>query len=88
MNVLVWKSYGDISVYDVSTPEKLKALIHMMLDCIEDWGLEKTVQIVEENIEAHPNDFKVLNKCFNSICNAVGVGSHELFEAILITEIQ
>lgn len=87
MQVLVWKSYGDISVHDVSTPEKFKNQIFDMIDCVGGWGIEKEIELVESHIEKHPEDMKELRRAFNTLVNAIGEGADN-FEDIFITELK
>ena len=84
MKILIWKSHGDIRVYDVSTPEKLKAQIEDAIACVQDWGLDKTIELVQNHIEKHPDDIKELTRAFNTIKIAVDPGSHEMFEDFYI----
>jgi citrate lyase beta subunit len=88
MNILIWKSHGDIRVYDVSTPDKLKAQIEDTLSCIQDWGMDKTIGLVQKHIEKHPDDIKELTRAFNIIKDAVDPGSHEMFEDFYITVLE
>lgn len=87
MKVLVWKSYGDISVYDVSTPDKLKEQITTMIACVDGWGLDKQVKLVESHMEKHPEDIVELRRAFNTMKNAIGTGDDN-FEDIFITELK
>lgn len=38
--IFIWKSYGDIEVYDISTIEKYKAVLNEILDICEDYCIE------------------------------------------------
>lgn len=38
MDIFVWKSYGDISVYDVSSFEKCKRVLGEITSVMEGWG--------------------------------------------------
>lgn len=87
MQVLVWKAYGDIEVYDVSTPEKFKKQIVDMIDCVGGWGIEEEIELVESHIEKHPENMKELNRAFNTLVNAIGEGS-DCFEKIFITRLK
>jgi hypothetical protein len=88
MKVLVWKSHGDISVYDVSTPEKLISRIQDIIVCVDGWGLEKQTELVEGHVAKYPEDIKELTRAFNTIKNAVNPGSHEMFEDLFITSVE
>ena len=87
MKVMVWKSYGDISVYDVSTPEKLIEQISNIIACVEDWGLDKKIKLVKDHIEKHPEDMVELRRAFNTIKNAIGTGDDN-FEDLFITDLK
>ena len=87
MKILIWKSHGDIRVYDVSTPEKLKAQIEDAIDCLEDWGLEKQIELVQRHIEKHPDNIAELTRAFNTISSMVGDGA-DMFEQFYIGDLQ
>ncbi len=87
MKILIWKSHGDISVYDVSTPEKLKAQIEDAIGCLDGWGLEKKLQLVQTHIEKHPDNLVELTRAFNTIKNAVGNGD-DMFEEFYIGDLK
>jgi hypothetical protein len=87
MKILIWKSHGDIRVYDVSTPDKLRAQIEDAIDCLEGWGLENTVKMVQTHIERHPDDLAELTRAFNKISIAVGDGD-DMFEQFYIGELE
>ena len=87
MKILIWKSHGAIRVYDVSTPDKLRAQIEDAIDCLEGWGLENTVKMVQTHIERHPDDFAELTRAFNKISIAVGDGD-DMFEQFYIGDLQ
>ena len=87
MKILIWKSHGAISVYDVSTPEKLRAQIEDAIDCLEGWGLENTVELVQRHIERHPDDLVELTRAFNKISIVVGDGD-DMFEQFYIGDLQ
>jgi uncharacterized protein YqgV (UPF0045/DUF77 family) len=86
MKILIWKSNGSIRVYDVSTPDKLRTQIEDAIDCLEDWGLEDKVDVVQTHIEKHPDDLAELTRAFNTIKNAVE-GS-DAFEQFYIGDLQ
>lgn len=86
MKILIWKSNGSIRVYDVSTPDKLRTQIEDAIDCLEGWGLEDKVDVVQTHIEKHPDDLAELTRAFNTIKNAVE-GS-DAFEQFYIGDLQ
>jgi hypothetical protein len=87
MKILIWKSYGDIRVYDVSTPEKLKVQIENAIECLDGWGLEKEIILVEKHIEKYPDNLTELMKAFNTIRNAINPGSEDMFEQFYIDDL-
>jgi hypothetical protein len=87
MKILIWKSHGDIRVYDVSTPDKLRAQIEDAIDCLDGWGLEKEVELLQKHIEKHPNDLVELSRAVNQIMMAVG-DEEEMFEQFYIGELE
>lgn len=88
MKVLVWQSYGDIKVYAAETPAQVTGIIETMIECVGGWDLDEKCDRVKAHIEKYPDDMKELTKAFNTMRNAVGVGSHESFEAIFITDVK
>jgi uncharacterized protein (DUF342 family) len=87
MKILIWKSHDEISVYDVSTPEKLKVCIEVAMDCIDcdqDQGLLEQVQ---QHIEKHADNLEQLTRAFNSIRNAV-TSDRYMFEQFYIGELE
>jgi hypothetical protein len=87
MKILIWKSHGNIRVYDVSTPEKLRSQIEDAIDCLEGWGLENTVKMVQTHIEKYPDNLVELTRAFNTISSAIGDGDHT-FEQFYIGELE
>jgi len=87
MKILIWKSNGAIRVYDVSTPDKLRAVIEDAIDCLDGWGLENTVELVKTHIEKHPDDLVELSRAVNQIMIAVG-DEEEMFEQFYIGDLQ
>jgi hypothetical protein len=87
MKVLVWRAYGDTSVYDVSTAEKLLAQIETIIECVKDWGIEGTVDLVVKHIAKHPGDVKELRRAFNTLKNAIGEGNDQ-FDELSIVDLQ
>ena len=88
MKILIWKSNGDIRVYDVSTPEKLKAQIEDAIECVDKWGLEKKVQLVQKHIEKYPDNLVELTRAFNTIKNAVEDSDDSIFEQFYIGDLK
>lgn len=88
MRVVVWKAYGEIDVYSADTPAQLKSIIEAMIAAVEGWGLEKKVELVRGHMVKHPDDFKELTRAFVTMCNAVGPGSHEMFEKIELKQVK
>jgi hypothetical protein len=71
----------------VSTPEKLKARIEDAIECLDGWGLEKKVELVQNHMEKHPDDIKELTRAFNTIKNEVGDGD-DMFEEFYIGDLK
>ena len=64
MKIFIWKSYGDIKVYDISTPEKYS-------EVLED--IKKIIQQLGESI---PENLKSITDVLDNF----GIGTHESFE--------
>lgn len=89
MKILVWKSYGDIRVYDVSTYEKLLGQIEKIIKCIDGWGMEEDVAVVRKKIEDHPDDYKQLVNAFGWLSDAINPASdNDAFEYLSIQEME
>lgn len=87
MDILIWKSHGDICVYDVSTPEKLKAQIEIAIECLQGWGLEEKIAVVQEHIDKHPDNLYELRHAFRALARAIGEDS-DAFEAFHLDTLQ
>ena len=88
MKILIWKSHGDICVYDVSTPEKLKAQIDTAIYCIQGWGLDAEVNAVQKHINKYPDDLNKLTQAFNTLRSAIGPGTEDMFEEFFMDVLQ
>ncbi len=87
MKIVVWKSYGDIKVYAAETAEQLEGIVETMIECLDGWGEEKTIEMVQKHIAKHKGDRSEMVKAFNTIKNTVG-RDHENFEDIFIDTVR
>jgi len=87
MDILIWKSHGDICVYDVSTPEKLKAQIEMAIACVQGWHIDEKIAVVQEHINKHPDNSYELRRAFRTLTRAIGDDS-DAFEAFYMDALQ
>lgn len=85
MQVVVWKSYGDIEVYEAETCEQLIGIIEIMMKCVENWGMDETIALVRTHIEKHPTDIKEIRRAFQTIKNQVEHDNDD-FEKIELVE--
>ena len=89
MNVLVWKSHGDISVYGISTAEKFKAVVYTITECVDGWGLDKQVELVRAHLEKYPEDMKEIRRAFNTMHDGINPAyDNDNFEDLFITKLQ
>lgn len=89
MNILIWKGYGEIDAYDISTPEKFKSVIETMIDCVDGWGIDNEVNVVKKHIEKHPDDLKEIRRAFNTLKNAINPAyDNDNFESLFISELK
>jgi len=51
MKILIWKSYGEIVVYDISTPEKFELKLLDIISCLDGWGLDEDITTVKKYME-------------------------------------
>ena len=87
MKVVVWKSYGDIKVYDAQTADQLECIVRTMISCLNNWCLEDTIAMVEKHLEKHLGDYVEMVRAFNTIRNKVVESDHESFEDIFIADV-
>jgi hypothetical protein len=89
MDILIWKSHGDICVYDVSTPEKLKAHLDTAIYCVQGWGLDEKIAAVQKHINMYPDDLNKLRQAFNTLRAAVwNDDPSEMFEEFYLDVLQ
>lgn len=87
MKIVVWKSYGSIKVYEAQTAQQLESIVRTMISCLEHWGLEKTIDIVEKHLEKHVGNREEMVRAFNTIRNQVVESNTDQFEDIFITDV-
>lgn len=80
MDIFIWRSYGDIEVFAMETPEQLLQLLKNILVCIETWDMEHQINKANLFIEQNELTVKNIRKTINYILDEVDVGSHEQFE--------
>ena len=86
MKVLVWKSYGDITVYAADTAEQVRFVVEQMLSCVEGWGsyMDNITNIVRKNLTKYAGDRTKIVGCFEQLRDAIGDGADQ-FEYLDIT---
>jgi hypothetical protein len=84
MKVLVWCSYGNTSVYDISTPEKFKSVIEKIISAVSDWEIE-AVPRIEQHIDKHKDNWDEIKRAFNTLRDNIAPGSHESCEEMSVT---
>lgn len=50
MNVIIWQSYGNFNVYDVSTAGKLNAVLAKVQADTSMWGIDSEFYEMAENV--------------------------------------
>lgn len=90
MNVLVWKSHGNIKVYAADTAEQVAGIVDTMMSCMNDEGIEShTFNLVRNHIEKHKGNHTEMVRAFNTLRNTVSVTRrHGTFEDIFLTQVQ
>lgn len=89
MKVLVWKAYGEIDVYDVSTYEKFHAVLETIMETIEGWGCEEDIAKVRNHISKGPRSMTTLNRAFNYMWDVINPAyDNDSFEQLEIKELQ
>jgi hypothetical protein len=81
MKIFIWKSYGDIEVYDVSTLENIKELYTSIYDIVKDYGDDET-EVVNDRLKSRLEDVEWLTKqevayirAINSLLEISGMGN-------------
>ena len=89
MKVLVWKAYGEIDVFDVSTYEKFHAVLEMIFDTIEGWGYEEDITKVRNHISKGPRSMTTLNRAFNYMWDVINPArDNDNFEFLEIKDVK
>ena len=89
MKVLVWKAYGEIDVFDVSTYEKFHAVLETIMETIEGWGYEEDITKVRNHITKSPGNMTALNRAFNYLWDVINPSyDNDNFEQLEIKELQ
>lgn len=88
MKVLIWKSYGDIEVYDASTTDKLAEHIETIISCLDNWGMEEDIEIVRKKVAA-ARDYQMMVRAYRWLVDAINPG-HDVdnFEYLELTELK
>lgn len=88
MQILIWKSYGTIDVYDASTPDRLQSALERIIAAVKDWGIDDELEQVRELMDAHGGyEQPRLIRAFSVLKSAIQPGSHESFEALEISRL-
>lgn len=88
MDIVIWKSYGDISVYEADTPEKLAGIIRTVVSCIVGWKiLDKECTQAIRIVDELGHDLKSLRITLRDLIHAIGE-DHENFEWLELTRTQ
>lgn len=90
MNVVVWKSDGNIKVYAADTAEQVAGIVDTMMSCMYDEYVENNIfNLVSNHIEKHKGNRQEMVRAFNTLRNTVGVTCrHGTFEDIFLTQVQ
>lgn len=85
--ILVWQSYGDITLYDVTEQEKFKKVIIEILDCLGNWGIEDFIEKYRVETRKAPYYPDLVN-IFDIIVDQIDPGSDtDGFEKLFITKL-
>jgi hypothetical protein len=88
MKVLVWREYGDIEVYEMSTVEQALKISEDVISCMDGWGVEEQIQEHKDEIAKILGETVVLEnlsiveiyKSIKRLLSNVGASGHESFE--------
>ena len=96
MRVLVWQSYGEIDVYDISTIEQILAISQDVISCLDGWGVEEQIQEHKDEVKEELDKTIVLEnatviniyKSIKFLLSNVGASDHEAFEKFQMKELK
>lgn len=89
MKILIWEAYGEVDVFDISTPEKSLAVINDIIACLEHWGFDNTIARCEKMIDEDGDNMKTLYRVISILTNAIQPHcSIDSFERLYITELK
>lgn len=81
MNIFIWNSYGDVSVYPAETVEECRALLNTVIDCLDGWGLEAKIKKARAHADKTVGDDPgYIRAAINYLLGEAGVGSHDSFD--------
>ena len=96
--IVIWKSYGDVVVYEADTAPQLRGIINQICECLEGWGYEDIVDPALALIASKPEDDSLpalavymnrLIRALRDLIEAVTEGErHEQFEFVKLDRVQ
>lgn len=79
MKIFVWKSYGSVKVYALSTVEQVCRVFHTLSDSVTGWGIDKEIIDLCADIE-QSNSVSESIGVLRDLIDTIGIGSHETLE--------
>lgn len=64
MKVVIWKSYGEIGVYEAETPTQLWRIVVLIMTCLKNYGLEKECCNIMHAHENFPDSYPSARSAF------------------------
>ena len=64
MIVVIWKSYGDIEVYEADTTENLRNIVKMIINSLEHYGLDEEIKKVKDHLQKHGDEYEAVRSTF------------------------
>lgn len=96
--IVIWKSYGDVVVYEADTAPQLRGIINQICECLDGWGYEDTVDPALALIATEPEDdtlpalaiyMNQLIRTLRDLIEAVTEGErHEQFEIVKLDRVR
>ena len=96
MKVLIWREYGDIEVYGMSTVEQALKISNDVVSCIDGWGAEEQIQEHKDEINEilggtvvleNPSTVEIY-KSIKRLLSNVGAYDHESFETFELKDLK
>lgn len=86
MKIFIWKSYGDVKVYNAENVETLKYVYDAIVSVLERWNMDAELAQVYARLNRNLSEVQdnEIPKCYriaiNMLLDLIAIGSDESFE--------